>query len=77
MTTNPSSPTLRKPEMVGQTVVMMTGSSGIGLETGRRARSEGANVIERRDHEPWRVDEDNNHFLNRPRERSRWNISSR
>ena len=39
------SPTQRQPELAGQTVVVIGGSSGIGLETARRARSEGANVI--------------------------------
>jgi NAD(P)-dependent dehydrogenase (short-subunit alcohol dehydrogenase family) len=39
------SPTDRQPELVGQTVVVIGGSSGIGLETARRARSEGANVV--------------------------------
>lgn len=38
-------PVQRAPEMVGQTVVLMGGSAGIGLETARRARSEGADVI--------------------------------
>ena len=33
------------PELAGQTVVVLGGSSGIGLETARRARAEGANVI--------------------------------
>jgi NAD(P)-dependent dehydrogenase (short-subunit alcohol dehydrogenase family) len=33
------------PELVGQTVVVIGGSAGIGLETGRRARAEGADVI--------------------------------
>jgi NAD(P)-dependent dehydrogenase (short-subunit alcohol dehydrogenase family) len=37
--------TQREPELVGQTVVLIGGSAGIGLETARRARSEGANVI--------------------------------
>jgi NAD(P)-dependent dehydrogenase (short-subunit alcohol dehydrogenase family) len=32
-------------ELVGQTVVVIGGSSGIGLETARRARAEGANVV--------------------------------
>src|ERR1051325_3118388 len=32
------------PELLGQTVVVI-GSAGIGLETARRARAEGANVI--------------------------------
>jgi NAD(P)-dependent dehydrogenase (short-subunit alcohol dehydrogenase family) len=35
----------RGPELAGQTVVVIGGSSGIGLETARRARSEGADVI--------------------------------
>jgi NAD(P)-dependent dehydrogenase (short-subunit alcohol dehydrogenase family) len=37
--------TQRKPELLGQTVVVIGGSAGIGLETARRARSEGADVI--------------------------------
>ncbi len=35
----------REPELLGQTVVVIGGSSGIGLETARRARAEGAAVI--------------------------------
>jgi NAD(P)-dependent dehydrogenase (short-subunit alcohol dehydrogenase family) len=35
----------RGPELLGQTVVVIGGSAGIGLETARRARAEGANVI--------------------------------
>jgi len=38
-------PTQRQPELLGQTVVVMGGSAGIGLETARRARTEGADVI--------------------------------
>ena len=34
-----------EPELLGQTVVVIGGSSGIGLETARRARAEGASVI--------------------------------
>jgi len=34
-----------KPELAGQTVVVIGGSSGIGLETARRAHAEGASVI--------------------------------
>src|SRR5215467_6918030 len=34
-----------RPELVGQTVVVIGGTSGIGLETARRARAEGAEVI--------------------------------
>ena len=39
------SPPPREPELAGQTVVVIGGSSGIGLETARRARAEGAEVI--------------------------------
>ena len=35
----------REPELLGQTVVVLGGSSGIGLETARRARAEGAKLI--------------------------------
>jgi NAD(P)-dependent dehydrogenase (short-subunit alcohol dehydrogenase family) len=35
----------RAPELPGQTVVVIGGSAGIGLETARRARGEGAEVI--------------------------------
>ena len=34
-----------QPELLGQTVVVIGGSAGIGLETARRARTEGAQVI--------------------------------
>src|SRR5262249_43503626 len=37
--------TRRDPELLGQTVVVIGGSAGIGLETARRARAEGAGVI--------------------------------
>jgi NAD(P)-dependent dehydrogenase (short-subunit alcohol dehydrogenase family) len=37
--------TQREPELQGQTVVLIGGSSGIGLETARRAHAEGAEVI--------------------------------
>ena len=37
--------TQREPELAGQTVVLIGGSAGIGLETARRARAEGAEVI--------------------------------
>jgi NAD(P)-dependent dehydrogenase (short-subunit alcohol dehydrogenase family) len=37
--------TQRRPELLGQTVVVIGGSAGIGLETARRARTEGASVI--------------------------------
>ena len=36
---------MREPRLLGQTVVVIGGSSGIGLETARRARVEGAAVI--------------------------------
>ena len=32
----------REPELLGQTVVVIGGSAGIGFETARRARAEGA-----------------------------------
>jgi NAD(P)-dependent dehydrogenase (short-subunit alcohol dehydrogenase family) len=35
----------REPELLGQTVVLIGGSAGIGLETARRARREGAEVV--------------------------------
>jgi len=37
--------TRREPELVGQTVVVLGGSAGIGYETARRARGEGAEVV--------------------------------
>jgi NAD(P)-dependent dehydrogenase (short-subunit alcohol dehydrogenase family) len=37
--------TQREPELLGQTVVLIGGSAGIGLETARRAHSEGADVV--------------------------------
>ncbi len=38
-------PSRREPDLAGQTVVVIGGSAGIGLETARRARAEGAGVI--------------------------------
>jgi short-subunit dehydrogenase len=35
----------REPELAWQTVVVIGGSSGIGLEAARRARSEGAELV--------------------------------
>ena len=35
----------REPELLGQTIFVIGGSAGIGLETARRARAEGADVI--------------------------------
>jgi NAD(P)-dependent dehydrogenase (short-subunit alcohol dehydrogenase family) len=35
----------REPQLGGQTVVLIGGSAGIGLETARRARAEGAEVV--------------------------------
>jgi NAD(P)-dependent dehydrogenase (short-subunit alcohol dehydrogenase family) len=40
-----SKPPQREPSLAGQTVVLIGGSAGIGLETARQARSEGAEVI--------------------------------
>jgi NAD(P)-dependent dehydrogenase (short-subunit alcohol dehydrogenase family) len=44
-TATTTSPIHREPELLGQTVVVIGGSAGIGLETARRARAEGARVI--------------------------------
>jgi NAD(P)-dependent dehydrogenase (short-subunit alcohol dehydrogenase family) len=44
-TAAPRQPVNRAPELSGQTVIVIGGSAGIGLETARRARAEGANVI--------------------------------
>ena len=44
-TTSPASSTGRNPELLGQTVVLIGGSAGIGLATARRARAEGAEVV--------------------------------
>jgi short-subunit dehydrogenase len=38
-------PIQREPELLGQTVVVIGGSAGIGFETARRARAEGAKLI--------------------------------
>jgi NAD(P)-dependent dehydrogenase (short-subunit alcohol dehydrogenase family) len=40
-----ASPAQPEPELAGQTVVIIGGTSGIGLETARRARVEGAKLI--------------------------------
>ena len=46
MSTTPSPvSTQRPPELLDQTVVVIGGSAGIGLETARRARLEGADVV--------------------------------
>ena len=37
-----AAPIAREPQLRGQIVVVIGGSAGIGLETGRRARAEGA-----------------------------------
>ena len=44
-TVTSTSPSRREGELHGQTVVVIGGSAGIGLETARRARAEGAEVI--------------------------------
>jgi NAD(P)-dependent dehydrogenase (short-subunit alcohol dehydrogenase family) len=44
-TAAPASSTQREPRLLGQTVILIGGSAGIGLETARSARSEGADVI--------------------------------
>jgi NAD(P)-dependent dehydrogenase (short-subunit alcohol dehydrogenase family) len=43
--TSTITPIRHQPELLGQTVVVIGGSAGIGLETARRAREEGADVI--------------------------------
>ncbi len=45
MTTSTTDPAGRAPALPGQTVVVIGGSSGIGLETARKARAEGADVM--------------------------------
>jgi NAD(P)-dependent dehydrogenase (short-subunit alcohol dehydrogenase family) len=44
-TASTTAPAQRSPELLGQTLVVIGGSAGIGLETARRARAEGADVI--------------------------------
>jgi NAD(P)-dependent dehydrogenase (short-subunit alcohol dehydrogenase family) len=44
-TATTSSDIQRKPELLGQTVVVIGGTAGIGLETARRASAEGAKLI--------------------------------
>ena len=44
-TATPASATVREPQLIGQTVVVLGGSAGIGLETARHARREGADVV--------------------------------
>jgi NAD(P)-dependent dehydrogenase (short-subunit alcohol dehydrogenase family) len=44
-TATTTSPIHREPELLGQTVVVIGGSAGIGFETARRAHAEGAKVI--------------------------------
>ena len=43
--TTPPPPTGREPELLGQVVVVIGGSAGIGLQTARRACLEGADVV--------------------------------
>jgi short-subunit dehydrogenase involved in D-alanine esterification of teichoic acids len=48
MSVSASAPTIsarREPELLGQTVLVIGGSAGIGFETARRARIEGASII--------------------------------
>jgi NAD(P)-dependent dehydrogenase (short-subunit alcohol dehydrogenase family) len=44
-TATQTTPIQRKPQLLGQTVVVIGGSSGIGLETARLARVEGAKLV--------------------------------
>src|SRR5260370_40324931 len=45
MTPQIPSPLRREPQLAGQTVVVIGGSPGIGLETARLARAEGATLV--------------------------------
>jgi NAD(P)-dependent dehydrogenase (short-subunit alcohol dehydrogenase family) len=45
MSTSNTVSAIGDPQLAGQTVVVIGGSSGIGLETARLARAEGANVV--------------------------------
>src|SRR6185312_6118707 len=45
MSTATSNSGTRGPQLLGQTVVLIGGSAGIGLETARLARAEGAEVV--------------------------------
>jgi NAD(P)-dependent dehydrogenase (short-subunit alcohol dehydrogenase family) len=45
MTSSTTAAVVREPALLGQTVVVIGGSSGIGLETARQARAEGAEVV--------------------------------
>jgi NAD(P)-dependent dehydrogenase (short-subunit alcohol dehydrogenase family) len=45
MSTATPSPLRREPQLAGQTVVVIGGSAGIGLETARLARAEGASLV--------------------------------
>ena len=45
MTTTTPVPIQHEPQLLGQTVVLIGGSAGIGLETARLARREGAEVV--------------------------------
>jgi NAD(P)-dependent dehydrogenase (short-subunit alcohol dehydrogenase family) len=45
MTAETAATSLREPALLGQTVVVVGGSAGIGLEAARRARAEGAEVV--------------------------------
>jgi NAD(P)-dependent dehydrogenase (short-subunit alcohol dehydrogenase family) len=44
-TANAATSVPREPELLGQTVVVIGGSAGMGFETARRARREGADVV--------------------------------
>ena len=45
MSTAAATQTQRVPQLLGQTVVLIGGSAGMGLETARQARAEGAKVV--------------------------------
>ena len=45
MSTAATTQTQRVPQLLGQTVVVIGGSAGMGLETARKTRTEGANLV--------------------------------
>jgi NAD(P)-dependent dehydrogenase (short-subunit alcohol dehydrogenase family) len=55
-TENPTASIVREPQLLGQTVVLIGGGAGIGLETARLARAEGADVV-LADRDPQRLEQ--------------------
>ena len=75
--------TPRAPGLAGQIVVVIGGSAGIGLETARRARAEGADVVlaarnpERLEQAALELGAKSTAELRRQRSRRRWSGSSK